>query len=168
MVRNQGLTVEQVIGTQTDGICFLVILPFAVFLLFLGFAPFTCHDGNNGCMDMRCLIVHVKMGGNHVLPAECGLQPLDAVAAPFVKSSVFLYVHHVLICSRQNHSDYTDLVMCNLPLDACRVQPVGNRFIPAMNAIGVFYKYPVQMRSCRVCVFRYDSSLYMVGLYGVR
>ena len=24
------------------------------------------------------------------------------------------------------------------------------------------------MRSCRVCVFRYDSSLYMVGLYGVR
>ena len=92
-------------------------------------------------MDMRCLLVHVKMGGNHVLPAECGLQPLDAVAAPFVKSSVFLYVHHVLMCSRQNHSDYTDLVMCNLPLDACRVQPVGNRFIPAMNAIGVFYKY---------------------------
>lgn len=75
------------------------------------------------------------MGGNHVLPAECGLQPLDAVAAPFVKSSVFLYVHHVLMCSRQNHSDYTDLVMCNLPLDACRVQPVGNRFIPAMKEV---------------------------------
>ena len=49
VVGNQGLAVEQVIGTQTDGICFLAVLALTVRLLFLGFAPFTRHDGNNGC-----------------------------------------------------------------------------------------------------------------------
>ena len=59
VVGDQGLTVEQVIGTQTDGICFLAVLALAVSLFFLGFAPFTRHDGDNGSMDVRCLLVHV-------------------------------------------------------------------------------------------------------------
>ena len=168
VVGDQGLAVEQVIGTQTDGICFLAVLALTVRLLFLGFAPFTRHDGNNGCMYVRSLLVHVQMCGNHIVFAECGLQPLDAVAAPFIEFSFFLYVHHVLVCTRQDHPNDTDLVVRDFPSDACRVQPVGNRFIPAVNAIGVFDKYPVQMRSCRVCVFRYYLSLYMVGLRGVR
>ncbi len=52
--------------------------------------------------------------------------------------------------------------------DACHVQPVGNCFIHAVNAIRVFDKPSVQMCSCQVCVFRYYLSLYMVGLRGVR
>ena len=83
---------------------------------------------------------------------ECGLQPLDTVVAPFVEFAFFLYVHHVLVRTRQNHPNDTDLVVRDFPSDACRVQPVGNRFIPAVNAIRVFDKHPVQMCSCRVCV----------------
>ena len=89
VVGDQGLTVEQVIGTQTDGICFLAVLALTVRLLFLGFAPFTRHDGNNGCVDVRSLLVHVQMCGNHIVFAECGLQPLDAVVAPFIEFSFF-------------------------------------------------------------------------------
>lgn len=97
VVGNQGLAVEKVIGTQTDGICFLAVFALTVRLFFLGFAPFTRHDRNNGCVDVRSLLVHVQMGGNHIVFAKCGLQPLDAVAASFVKLSFFLYVHHVLV-----------------------------------------------------------------------
>jgi|GEM_PF-1678712 len=50
VVGDQGLAVEQVVGTQTDGICFLAVLALAISLFFLGFAPFTRHDGNNGCV----------------------------------------------------------------------------------------------------------------------
>lgn len=87
MVGNQGLAVEQVIGTQTDGICFLAVLALAVRLFFLGFAPFTYYDGNNGCVDVWSLLVHVQMGSNHIVFAKCGLKPLDAVVAPFIKLS---------------------------------------------------------------------------------
>lgn len=87
VVGDQGLAVEQVIGTQADGICFLAVLALTVRLLFLGFAPFTRHDGNNGCVDVRSLLVHVQMCGNHIVFAECGLQPLDAVVAPFIEFS---------------------------------------------------------------------------------
>ena len=58
------------------------------------------------------------------------LQPLDTVVAPFVEFAFFLYVHHVLVRTRQNHPNDTDLVVRDFPSDACRVQPVGNRFIP--------------------------------------
>ena len=163
VVGDQGLAVEQVVGTQTDGICFLAVLALAISLFFLGFAPFTRHDGNNGCVDVWSLLVHVQMCGNHIVFAECGLQPLDAVELSF-----FLYVHHVLVRTRQDHPNDTDLVVCDFPSDVCRVQSVCYRFIPAVNAIGVFDKHPVQVCPCRVCVFRYYLPLYMVGLRGVR
>lgn len=101
-------------------------------------------------------------------PRRYILQPLDAVVAPFIEFSFFLYVHHVLVRTRQDHPNDTDLVVCDFPSDACCVQSVRNRFIPAVNAIGVFDKHPVQMCPCRVCIFRYYLSLYMVGLRGVR
>ena len=51
-------------------------------------------------------------------------------------SFLFLYVHHVLVRTRQNHPNDTDLVVRDFPSDVCRVQSVGNRFIPAVNASG--------------------------------
>ena len=121
MVCNQGLTVEQVIGTQTDRSFFLAVLALTVLLFFFGFASFARHDWDNGCMDMRCLLIHVQMCGNYIVSAECSLQPLYAVAAPLIEPPVILYVYHVLMRTRQNHTNDTDLVVCDFPFDACRV-----------------------------------------------
>lgn len=103
-------------------------------MFFLGYVPSTRHDRNNGCVDMRSLLVHVHMCSNHIVFAECGLQPLDAVIASFIEFSFFLYVHHVLVRTRQDYPNDTDLVVCDFPSNACRVQFVCYRFIPAVNA----------------------------------
>ena len=88
------------------------------------------------------------MGGNHIVFAECRLKSLGIVVALFIEPPVTLYVHHVLVRTRQKHSDNTDLVVRDFPLGGCCVQPIDNRFIPAVNVIEVFDKYTVQMFSC--------------------
>lgn len=107
VVGNQGLLVEQVIGTQTDGICFLAVLALTVRLSFLGFAPFTRHDRNNGCVDVRSLLIHVQMGGNHIVSVECGLQLLYAFAVLLIEL-FFIYMFIMLLCV----SDKTTWTVC--------------------------------------------------------
>ena len=87
---------------------------------------------------MRCFLIHVQVGGNHIGLSVCGLKPLYAVSAPIVKSAFVLYRYHVLMRSRQDHSDNTDLVVGNLAFDTCRVQSIGNRLVSIVNVIGVF------------------------------
>ena len=114
-------------------------------------------------MDMRCFLVHVQVGCNHIILSVCSLKPLYAVSAPIIKSALVLYFHHILVRTRKYDSNCPHLVWSYLPLDASRADAVAYRFGTVGHSIGKLHQFTVEMCTCWVCVLGYGLTFYVVG-----
>ncbi len=168
MIGYQPITVQHIICTQSGCIGFLAIGTFSLRLLFLlRLSALTHYYRHNGSMYVRCGFVHVKNCGNGVLLSESLVQPLHTIVTPFIYTSVLLYLHHVLVRSRQHNTNSPYLVRRNFALDACRLDAVGYRFVTFRYSFGKLYKFPIEMRSCGVNVRRYHPAFNVVGHPGI-
>ena len=123
MVGNQPFMGKQVIGAQAHDVGFLSVGAFAFRLLLLGFSALARHYRHDRCVDVRRVLVHVQHCRYGVLPAECAVQPLQVVVAPFVKPAFVLHPHHVLVRTRKHDADCPYLVGRYLP-QCIRFQPL--------------------------------------------
>ena len=162
MIGYQFLTVQHIICTQSGCIRFLPVGTFAFCLLFLGFPALTCYYRYNGSVYVWCGFIHVKNCGNGILLSESLVQPLHTIVTPFAYTSVLLYLHHILVCSRQHNTNSPHLVRRNFALDACRLDAVGYRFVTFRYSFGQLYKFPIEMRPCGINVRRYHPAFNVV------
>ena len=105
-----------------------VKLPFRLLLLGLqlphvGF-KLARHNRHDRGVDVRRVLVHVQHCRNGVLPAECAVQPLQGVIAPFAKPAIVLHSHHVFVRTRKHDADCPHLAWRYLSPDARRADAV--------------------------------------------
>ena len=105
-----------------------VKLPFRLLLLGLqlphvGF-KLARHNRHDRGVDVRRVLVHVQHCRNGVLPAECAVQPLQVVIAPFAKPAIVLHSHHVFVRTRKHDADCPHLAWRYLSPDARRADAV--------------------------------------------
>ena len=163
VVSDKPFTGQEVIGTQTHGVGFLAVGAFAVRLFLLGFPALSRHYRYDRCMDVRRVFVHVQHCRNGVLPAECAVQPLQVVIAPFTQPAFVLHSHHIFMRTRKHDADCPYLVGSNFSSDACRVDAVAYRFGAVCHTVGELHQFTVEMGACGVGVLGHCFAFYVVG-----
>ena len=158
MVWNQRLAVEQIIGTQTNGICFLAVFAFAVGLLFLGFTAFTRYDGYNRSVDMRAFSRPYEDEPKPHSPNQMYRTGIVCCLDTIHRACHFVNSHPILVCSR--HLRYGQLSLGRwLSFAWYLLCSVGRRLLrPAIHSIGICNQRHIKMRSCRVGIVRYYFS----------
>ena len=114
-------------------------------------------------MDVRRVFVHVQHCRNGVLPAECAMQPLQVVIAPFTQPAFVLHSHHIFMRARKHDADCPYLVGRYLPSDAYRADAVAYGFGAVCHAIGELHQFTVKMGACGVCVLGRGLAFDVVG-----
>lgn len=156
-------TGQEVIGTQTHGVGFLAVGAFALRLLPLGCPALARHYRHDRSMDVRRMLVHVQHSRYGVFLAECAVQLLQVVIAPFVKPAFVLYSYHVLMRARQHDADCPYLVGRYLPLDTGRADAVAYSLGAVCHAVGKLHQLTIEMGACGVCVLGRGLAFVVVG-----
>ena len=144
----------------------VLFLPVLFFLS--GFPLLSGHYRYDCGVYVRCLLVHMQDCRYEVLFPVCFPEPLQAVVAPIVKSSVRLYLFHVPVASGEQYPDSPYLVGTYLASDTCRFHPVCYRLRAVSHPFGKLYELPVQVRACSVRILRVNGALYVCGHPAVR
>lgn len=87
--------------------CFRATPSVCFFLAFLR-SPITIRYDRG--MNVRYVLIYVQDCRNGIFFAEGAMKPLQIVITPLVKSSLVLYFHHILMCTRKHDSNHPHLV----------------------------------------------------------
>ena len=119
----------------------------------------SCYYRYDCCMNVRCVLIHMQDCRNGIFLAEGVMQPLQVVITPFVKSTLVLYLHNILVRTRKHDSNCPHLVG-----EVSYVRYLPYRYGDlSLRYSRKLHQFTVEMCTCRVCVPGYGLTFYVVG-----